>query len=683
MENAVFFDRDLSWLSFNERILIEAGKDDLPLLERINFLAIYSSNLDEFYRVRMPALMLAKTIKPVKGYHQFHTTAQTLYKEAAENISSQMIRYGNTLTQKIIPALKQHHIYLVYKEEIPGAVKQQALEYFYTQLLSFIQKINLRTDRSFFPENNQLYIAVVLQQNSTEEIFAIPIPSDRMQRFITLKDSGISYVVFIDDIVRGNLHHVFPGAVIKASSSFKLNRDAELNLQDDYEGDIAEKIETSVNNRDLGFATRFLYQPGISLSSLQYILSAFNMHNASVVEGGAYHNLRDFFGFPVKDDRLLYSKWPQVNLKESIAENFFEEIAKKDLIIHTPYHNYNMVLRFFNEAATDPGIADIYTTMYRVAGDSKIANSLISAAKNGKKVSVFVELKARFDEANNIKWSKLMKAAGVKIIYSIPALKVHAKIALVKKKNDDGRIKYYGLLSTGNLNESTARLYTDHILFTAHSEITRELELLFIFLSYRRKPYNADEIKFKHLLVAQFNLHQHFLTLIDREIIHAKEGKPASIIIKLNNLEERVLISKLYEASAAGVKIQLIVRSICCLVPGIAGVSENISIKRIVDRYLEHGRVFIFYNNGNNDMYLGSSDWMNRNIYSRIEVCFPVYNGAIKNEIMQIIHYQLNDNIQAVILYEHLSNIPVISNDEKIHSQLLIHRFIANKEKNR
>lgn len=677
MEDAVFFDRDLSWLSFNERILQEAARETVPLLERINFLAIYSSNLDEFYRVRMPALMLATFIKPAKGYRQFHTTPQTLYCEAVKTIASQLDQYGRALTHQIIPSLKQHGIYLVYKEAIPYAVKQQAREYFYTQLLSFIQKINVAADKSFFPENSKLYIAVVLQQSASEEIFVVPIPSDKLPRFIAFKEAGVHYIIFIDDIIRENLHHIFPGAFIKETSAFKLNRDAELNLHDEYEGDIAEKIETSVNKRDLGFATRFLYEPSISLSALQCILSAFNMHHASVVQGGTYHNLRDFFKFPVKDAALAYSKWPQVNLKQSLSENFFAEIAEKDLIIHTPYHNYNMVLRFFNEAAADPLIAEIYTTMYRVAGDSKIANALISAAKNGKKVSVFVELKARFDETNNIKWSKLMKEAGVKIIYSIPSLKVHAKVALLKKKNAYGTVNYYGLLSTGNLNESTAKLYTDHILFTAHTEITRELELLFIFLSYRRKPFSADEIKFKQLLVAQFNLQQHFISLIDREIAHAKAGKVASVIIKLNNLEERILISKLYEASAAGVHIQMIVRSICCLVPGMPGISENISVKRIVDRYLEHGRVFIFHNNGCNNMYLGSADWMNRNIYSRIEVCFPVHDEAIKKEVMQIIEYQLNDNVQTV----HINNTPAISSQEKIKSQSVIQQFIAAKEK--
>ena len=351
---------------------------------------------------------------------------------------------------------------------------------------------------------------------------------------------------------------------------------------------------------------------------------------------------------------------------------------EQDAILHTPYQSYDMVLRFFNEAAANPDITEIYTTMYRVAGDSKIANALISAANNGKKVLVFVELKARFDEANNIKWSKLMKAAGVKIVYSIPGLKVHAKIALVKRKAGL-RMQYHALLSTGNLNESTARIYTDHILFTSNAAITGELELLFLFLSYRRKPVSPNEIKFSHLLVAQFNLQQRFLAMIDREISHAKNGRPASIIIKLNNIEDRVLIRKLYEASAAGVKVQLIARSICCLVPGIEGVSENISASRIVDRYLEHGRVFIFHNDGHEEIYMGSADWMNRNIYSRIEVCFPVYDEKIKEEIKHIISLQLADNTQAVLLNENMENIPKPVFSNAVHSQQAIHTFTESK----
>jgi polyphosphate kinase len=335
-----------------------------------------------------------------------------------------------------------------------------------------------------------------------------------------------------------------------------------------------------------------------------------------------------------------------------------------------------MVLRFCNEAAVNPAVTEIYVTLYRIASDSRIGNALVSAARNGKKVSVLVELKARFDEANNIRWAKKMKAAGVKIIYSAPSLKVHAKIALVKRKKEK-RISYVGLLATGNMNESTARFYTDHILFTAHHEILREMELLFIFLGHRKKAGNPGLIEFNQILVAQFNLQQRFLQMIDREINNARQGKEAAITIKMNNLEEKVLINKLYEASQAGVIIRLIVRSICCLKPGVPGLSENITVTRIVDRYLEHGRLFVFHNNGAPELYMGSADWMNRNIYRRIEVCFPVYDEAIKKQVLDILQLQLQDNGQAVAIDQQLNNVPLSKEGTVLCSQQAIYHLLA------
>jgi polyphosphate kinase len=390
-----------------------------------------------------------------------------------------------------------------------------------------------------------------------------------------------------------------------------------------------------------------------------------------------YHNLKDFFSLPVKSQGTSYEEWVAVNsqgLDEAASVSAL--IEDRDMIIHTPYQSYHSILRFFNEAAVNPDVEEIYISLYRVASNSRIVNALISAAKSGKNVMVMVELKARFDEANNLKWAKKMKDAGVKIIYSVTALKVHAKIALVKTRKA-GRIAYTGLLATGNFNESTAKFYTDHILFTSNPDLLREMELVFLFLTKREKPSASNQIDFKHLLVAQFNLQSKFIELIDREIAFAKAGKPASMVLKMNNLEERVLISKLYEASQAGVKISMIVRSICCLIPGVTGMSENITVRRIVDRYLEHGRVFIFNNDGNKEVFLGSADWMNRNIYHRIEVCYPVYDEAVKNEVIQIVDLQLQDNIQAVILNEELKNIPVPKGEPVVQAQREIYRLLS------
>jgi polyphosphate kinase len=357
-----------------------------------------------------------------------------------------------------------------------------------------------------------------------------------------------------------------------------------------------------------------------------------------------------------------------------------EEILKRDIILHPPYQRYEYILRFFNEAATDPTVKEIYITLYRIAASSQIANALISAARNGKQVTVFVELKARFDEANNIRWAKKMKAAGVKIIYSIPGLKVHAKIALVKRKRGY-EWDYAGLMATGNFNESTARFYTDHVLLTAHPGITQELELLFLYLQARQQPDKYRYLQFHHLLVAQFNLKTRFTELIDREIANVKAGKPAHIIIKLNNLQEKEMIAKLYEASEAGVQVDLIARSICCLQPD-QPESSKIRVRRIVDRYLEHARVFIFHNNGDEEVYMGSADWMNRNIHRRIEVCFPVYAKELAAQLKAIINLQLADNTNAVMLDAQLHNIPLSPEKGRtpVNAQLGIYQYIQSLE---
>ncbi|MGC4101512.1 polyphosphate kinase 1 [Ferruginibacter sp.] len=663
-----YFDRDISWLYFNERVLEEAADSSVPLIERIRFLGIYSSNLDEFYRVRMPVLMALHEIK-IPGNDQ-----QSYYSEASTLISKQLDFFGSTLRQQIIPALKENNICLVYNEPVPTAIKAATDEYFYNVLAAYTEIIDLEKDSSFFPENNKLYIAVAFNKAGKAGIRIVNIPSAQVSRFFTITAAEKTYIVFIDDIIKNNLSFIFPGGEITGAYSIKVTRDAELDLQDEFEGDIAEKIETQISRRDYGLATRFLYQPDMPEAILAAIIQQFKLSGAGIVQGGFYHNLKDLSAFPLSTPALLYTKQPPVNIKIA-APSLLAAIQQKDILVHPPYQSYDTVLRFFNEAAINENVEEIYTTMYRVANDSRIVHALISAAKNGKKVTAFVELKARFDEANNIKWAKVMKAAGVKIIYSIPKLKVHAKVALVKKK-DQERMQYIGLLATGNLNESTAKFYTDHILLTANGAMLRELELLFIFLSQRKKTDDTNKIKFEHLLVAQFNLQKKFLSLIDNEISNAQKGLPAGITIKLNNLEEEVLINKLYEASNAGVKINLVVRSICRIVPGMQNMSDNITVKRIVDRYLEHGRIFIFTNGGSELYFLGSSDWMNRNIYRRIEVCFPLYNKQLQQQVREIINLQLNDNAAAVMIDEHLKNVRQPATGTIIRSQLEIYKLL-------
>jgi polyphosphate kinase len=682
MDQPIYFNRDISWLYFNERVLYEAASAVVPLVERIRFLSIYSSNLDEFYRVRMPVLLaMADASDAGNSQEILPDPSVSAYENARQIVNRQQQLFGDILANRLIPELFKANISLVYNSLMPASIQLRSRDYFFNTLAAYLEINTLNAGNNFFPANNSLYIAVELDRSSAGDTFAIvTIPSAAVSRFYSISENGHQYVIFIDDIIKQNLPFLFPGRKISGAYSIKITRDADLPLRDEFEGDIAEKIEYQLTQRDLGIATRLLYQPGIPNRLLQTIVSRFRLFNAARTQGGNYHNLKDLASFPVPDDKFMYPINAPAEFHFKYAhESLFNEIRQRDILINPPYSSYETVLRFFNEAAVSQDVEEIHTTMYRVASESRIVHALISAARNGKAVTVFVELKARFDEANNIKWAKRMKSAGVKIIYSIPNLKVHSKIALVKRSSN-GRTEYTGLLATGNLNESTARFYTDHVLLTAHQNLTRELELVFMFLRKRRKPGENDRVEFDHLLVSQFNLQQKFISLVDNEIGNAKKGLPSGITIKLNNLEERVLINKLYEASCAGVRINLIVRSICCLVPGVKGLSENITIRRIVDRYLEHGRVFIFHNNGNELFFLGSSDWMNRNVYSRIEVCFPLYDRALQLQLKHMIALQLQDNQAAVTINEQLQNIPVEKKQSAVRSQMAIAEYVKNLE---
>lgn len=678
MTQTQFFNRDISWLSFNERVLHEAAKPQVPLLERLRFLAIYSSNLDEFYRVRIPVLMSNSLENKINSREKVSQLGDA-YHQATAKIQAQLNLFGKILNEDLIPSLRQQSIVLIYNQAIPEQILPAINNYFFDTLLAHIQLIKVEINSIFFPENNQIYLAVFTEKEETESIFLVTIPSSTLNRFFSINHQESQYIVFIDDILKHNLSYLFPDAQIKGAYSIKVTRDADLHLQDNYEGDMLTKIENQVAIRDLGIATRFLHPSSIPQGHLKVILDSFLLSNATLSAGGNYHNLKDFSTISIATPTLNYPKQTPIKyvFKQDI-NSIFAEIHHQDILINTPYESYNTILRFFNEASVDTSVTEICTTMYRVANDSSIVYALINAAKNGKKVMVFVELKARFDESNNIKWAKKMKAAGVKIIYSIPDLKVHAKVALVKRTQNN-LSRYFGLLATGNLNESTARFYTDSILMTAQKDLLRELDLLFVFLSKRIIPQDKTLIHFKHLLVAQFNLQDKFLSLIDREIQLTKQGKEGYIILKVNNLEEEVLISKLYEASNAGVKIDLIVRSICRVIPQVKGMSENISIKRIVDRYLEHGRVFIFHNAGDEQIFMGSSDWMNRNVYARIEVCFPIYDPFVKKEMRNIIDFQLADNGSAVMINQDLDNVVIGEGDGKLKSQTSIYDYCLQK----
>lgn len=670
---ALFTDRDLSWLSFNERVLMEAQRPSVPLMERIRFLAIYSSNLDEFYRVRIPAITALHHLAAGEKLDDDTTP----FLNIKERIAAQQRLYGSIIENDILPALKQVNVHLIYNEPIPEDIRDAVNDYFIHQVATYMRPMKVGSE--CFPENNKIYFVAQVRRNNKEQLFIINVPSDVLPRFLSVVRDGTRYVVVLDDIIRLNLPRIFSDGEVTACTAIKVNRNAELNVDDEYTGNLAAKIEEQLTHRDAGLATRLLYEPGLSDAVRKELSAKLEIDESSFVSGGRYHNLKDLSTFPLSDPALQYEPWPvsRVTLKQP---SLFDDIADRDILVHTPYNSYETVLRFFNEAVIDQSVTEIYVTLYRVASDSRVVNALIHAALNGKNVTVFVELKARFDEANNLKWSKRMKQAGVTIIESIPGLKVHAKVALVVRKN--AKAERIGLIATGNFNESTARYYTDHVLLTAHAGMLGEAEDLFRFLKKRKLPGKSSKLTFRHLLVAQFNLQQRFLELIDREIQNARNGLNAYIKIKLNNIEDKVLISKLYEASMAGVKISLIVRGICCLTPGHETLSANIAAIRIVDRYLEHGRMFIFCNDSNPQVFIGSSDWMNRNVYRRIEVCCPVFDEALKRELIGIFDVQFSDTAQAVRIDADGGNspIPIPPGSEAIRSQRVLSAMLSSKD---
>lgn len=634
------FDRDLSWLSFNYRVLMEAMDNSVPLLERLKFLAIYSSNLDEFFRVRVADVINLAQIDKKKINKKANVNPDELLEQIHEEVGKQLDQYGATL-REVIASLKERNIVICQGvEEIPKELLGDILHYFKTKVAAYLKPINLDKQSRLFLDNQALYLAISFQSGSQ---YCVKIPSDQLPRFFKGKVNDSSYFVFLDDVIRLHLDLLFPGEKVKDCSAIKLNKDADLQIEDEYHGDLIEKIEKQIKKRNLGVPSRFLFDGEISDKLMKTLMEKLELSENEVVTGGRYHNLNDFFQISASGNDLEYPKNFAIRNEEvDKARSIFKLLDKKDLLFHFPYQPYDYVLQFFNEAALDPEVTEINVTFYRMAKDSVIGEALISAAAVGKKVCVFMEVKARFDEQNNLDWARRMTDAGVKIIYSLPGLKVHAKVALVKKKN-----KMYGFFGTGNLNEKTSEIYCDHGLLSSHKEMTKELSNVFEFLIGRKEP-----TVFNHLIVSQFNAMDRFKELIDREISLVEEGKKGSITIKLNNLQEPQLIEKLYEAAEKGVDVRMIVRSICCLVPDHKGIK----VKRIVDRYLEHARVFCFGNDGKPVMYLGSSDWMNRNLHRRIEVSFPLYGEEMVNQLKTILDLQWEDDVKGVWLSKKLAN---------------------------
>ena len=661
----MLFNRDLSWLTFNDRVLQEAKDPSVPLYERLRFLSIFSSNLDEFFRVRYPVVVaFSKLNKKIIKKESF-LTQEDLTENIQTFINKQLNDFGDILINDLIPFLKEKGIIFYYNKPLLPQHVAEAKQIFLSRVLSFIQPVFLSTESAydFLPENNHLYFIVTLSNlhNKMVKHVSINIPSQKLSRFFVLSSiDGMNFVVFIDDIIRENIDILFPGQTIESIYSIKFNRDAEISLGDEYTANVLEKIEKQLSKREIGATSRFLFEQGMPSYLKMFLSSLFKADIKDMFEGGRYHNLSDLYNFPVFDKSLFYDKKEPIHYPPMAGGDIFANVTSKDILLHLPYQSYIPVLSFFNQAAVDADVKEIYITLYRVASESHIVNAMISAAKNGKKVTAFIELKARFDEANNIKWSRVMKDAGVKIIYSDPSIKVHSKIALVIKEVA-GKQMSYAVLSTGNFNESTALFYTDHVLMTAKPTLCQELEILFEYLQ-NRKDITKKPVIFKELMVAQFNLLEQLEMLIGKEITKHHQGLPAKIRIKVNNLEEPYFINLLYKASAAGVTIELMVRSICCLIPGLEKLSENIIVKRLVDKYLEHTRLFIFGVDDNATVVMGSADLMTRNLRRRIEVCVDVKDQNCKQQLIHYFQLQWLDNTKTSRL---------LSNGEQLREEVV------------
>lgn len=668
--------RDISWLSFNHRVLQEAKDTNLPLFERIKFLAIYSSNLDEFFRVRMSVHRNLLRVNK-KTIRELDITPKQTVRQIQGIVNRQQESFARIFLRQIVPQLEKNGIYLIRRLDLLPDERVYVENYFREYMLPYVQPVLLIKDKIRpFLNNAQLYLSILMREKGIEGKPAyglVKIPSDHLPRFIELPSSeGQKRIIMLDDMVRHNVSSMFPGYDIEDTFSIKLTRDAELYIDDEFSGDLVQKIKNSLTKRHVGPASRFVYDREIPQHFLEYLMGIFELEKYDTLKEGRYHNNFDFFKFPTFNLNHL-KNLPQPPLPYPALEEtreFWDAIEEKDHLLHVPYQSYESVVRFFEEAARDPLVTHIKIVQYRVARKSRIMNALIEAVKYGKQVSVFIEVKARFDEEANLNWGEKLEKAGVHVNYSFPGVKVHSKLALVRRVKD-GKEQIYNYLATGNFHEDTAKIYSDLGIFTADPRITSEVARIFHYLETQKRPTQP----FEHLLVGQFNLRKGLETLIDFEIAEAKAGRPASMTLKMNSLQDNRMIERIYKASQAGVKINMIIRGICCLVPGIPGVSENIHAISIVDRYLEHTRIFCFHHAGAEKMYLSSADFMTRNLSYRVETTFPVLDDKIKATIQDFIHLQLQDNSKARLLseqqsntyYKGGSNLPLRSQEETYH----------------
>ena len=671
--------RDLSWLSFNERVLQEASDPRNPLVERMRFVGIFSNNLDEFFRVRYAiARRDFRLLKDEEMIAQAHSLL--------EQINSQVVQLQQkslAILERIKEELKGEDIYIIDEREILPEHVDYVREYFintispalFTIILNEVEALpNLKDDVAY------LAVRMVLASQSGKkqkiQYALIELPKT-LDRFIVLPKIGnANYIILLDDVIRFCLSshfYIFPCEDISAYM-IKITRNAELDLDTDLNKSFIEKISTSVEGRKRAEPVRFIYDKLIDEEMLRFLKEKMGIQSTdSVIAGGRYHNRRDYMNFPhCERKELMYKPFHPYPIKDlKVEESLFSQIAQRDYLQYTPYHSFSYLIRFLREAALDPKVKSIKITIYRLAKQSQVINSLINAVKNGKKVTVQIELQARFDETANIHYAEQLQREGVNTIFGIRGLKVHSKIGVIERE-ENGKTYRYGFISTGNFNESSAKIYTDYTLFTAHQEILDEINRVFKFFD---TPFQV--FQYKHLLVSPHYTKTTFLSLIDREIALAKEGKEAFLKLKMNGLTNEEMIEKLYEASQAGVKIQMIVRGVCGLLPQVQGLSENIEVISIVDRFLEHSRLYIFGNDGNPLYYISSADWMSRNLNNRVEVSCPIYQKDIQQQLWDTFHLAWNDRVKARIIDKDQQN-AYRSQQQGQSSQEAIYNYYSN-----
>ena len=678
-----YFKRDISWLSFNYRVLLEAEDDTLPLYERINFISIYSSNLEEFYKIRV-ADHKAIATGAAHSDEESVQSAMQLVTEINEEVNRQLEERIRIYEQKILPALRQHHIIFYQSRNVEPFHKEFLRRFFREEIFPYLSPVPVSKDKVIsFLRDNRLYLAVRLHSKGTlpgdpdhTQYFVMKLPYSKVPRFIELpKQDKNYYLMFIEDIIKANIDTIFPGYDVDSSYCIKISRDADILIDESANtSEIIEQVKTKVKKRKIGAVCRFVYDRAMPDDFLDFLVDAFRINRQELVPGDKHLNMEDLRHLPNPNNAVRPIRKPQPMKLACLdeRESIFRYVEKKDLLLHYPYHSFEHFIHFLYEAVHESTVREIMVTQYRVAENSAVINTLIAAAQNGKKVTVFVELKARFDEENNLATAEMMKAPGINILFSLPGLKVHAKVALVLRRDKQGhKLPSYAYISTGNFNEKTATLYADCGLFTCNPVLVNDLHNLFRTFQGKENPV------FHRLLVARFNLIPELNRLIDHEIELAKSGKQGRIKLKMNALQDPAMIERLYEASQAGVKIDLIVRGICCLIPG-RKYSRNIRVTRIVDTFLEHARVWYFGNGGKPKLFLGSPDWMRRNLYRRIEAVTPILDPDLKRELSDMLSIQLSDKRKACFVDDHLRNRwkSARPQKEKIRSQYTFYEYL-------